>query len=525
MKRRDFLATTAAGAIGALAAPALAQGDARVLRFVPEGDLSSPDPVWTTTTVASNHAYMIYDMLYARDESYMPQPQMVAGHETSDDKLTWTFTLRDGLVFHDGEKVRAIDCVTSINRWSKRNPFGQKLASVTNELTALDDKRLQFRLKKPFALLLNALAQGPFMMPERVAKTDPFEKITEYVGSGPFKFLTDQWVTGVQAIYERNANYVPRQEPPNLYGGGKVVNVDRVEWKIMPDPATAAGALTNNEVDWWQSPSPDLVPMLRQARGVKAEVMNRVGAVAVLRPNFLYPPFKDNPKLIQAIASVVNQEDFMVAIAGDEKEMYHVPSGVFTPGMPMANDAGMELYTGKRDFDHAKQLVKESSYKGEPIVLMSPSDYAHLQAMAQVAADLMKRIGLNVQYTSMDWGTLVQRRASKEPPEKGGWNAFVTTWAGLSVADPAPHAPIRGNGMNAWFGWPTSPKLEELREQWFDAPDLAAQKKICEEIQREVFAEGTFLPLGQYFSPTAFRANVEGIIPAPSPLFWNVRKV
>lgn len=522
MKRRDFLIASAAAS---LAAPALAQGNARLLRFVPEGNLQSPDPVWTTTTVASNHAYMIYDQLYARDTKFMPQPQMVAGHELSDDKLTWTFTLRDGLVFHDGEKVRAIDCVTSINRWARRRPFGQKLLEVTNELTALDDKRFQFRLKKPFALILNALADGPFMMPERVAKTDAFEKISEYVGSGPYRFLGDEWITGVQAVYQRFDGYVPRQEPPNLYGGGKVVNFDRVEWKIMPDPATSAGALTNSEVDWWQNPPPDLVPMLRQARGVKATVLDRVGAVAILRPNFLHAPFKDNPKLLQAIASVVDQKDFMVAVAGEEKEMYHVPSGVFTPGMPMASDAGMELYTGPRDFDRAKKLVKESSYKGEPILLMSPSDYPHLQAMALVAADLMKRLDLNVQYTSMDWGTLVQRRASKEPPEKGGWNAFVTTWAGLSVADPAPHSPIRGNGANAWFGWPTSPKLEAMREQWFDAPDLAAQKKVCEDIQREVFAEGTFLSLGQYFSPTAFRANVEGIIPAPSPLFWNVRKV
>ncbi len=521
MKRRDFLITSAAAS---LAAPALAQGNARVLRFVPEGNLQSPDPVWTTTTVAANHAMMIYDQLYARDAKFMPQPQMVAGHELSDDKLTWTFTLRDGLVFHDGEKVRAIDCVASVNRWARRNPLGQKLVEVSHEMTALDDKRFQVRLKKPFPLILNAFATGPFMMPERVAKTDPFQQITEFVGCGPFRFLRDEWVTGVQAIYTKFDGYVSRQEPSSFVAGGKVAHLDRIEWKVMPDPATSAGALSNGEVDWWQNPPPDLIPMLRQARGVRAAINDSVGAVAMLRPNFLHPPFKDNPKLVQAIMAVTDQSDFMTAVAGDEKEMFHVPSGVFTPGQPMANDAGMEVFTGPRDMNRAKQLVKESGYANEPIVLMSPSDYPHLAAMAQVAADVMKRLGLNVQYTSMDWGTLVQRRTSKEPSDKGGWNAFVTTWAGLSVNDPANHSPIRGTGANGWFGWPTSPKLEALREQWFDAPDFAAQKAACEQIQRTVFEEGTFVVLGQYFSPTAFRNNVVDIVPSSIPIFWNVRK-
>ncbi|UFN47554.1 ABC transporter substrate-binding protein [Roseomonas sp. OT10] len=525
MRRRDFLASAAATtALAALSRPALAQGNARLLRFVPEGNLANPDPVWTTTTVARNHGAMIWDMLYARDDRFDPQPQMVAGHELSDDRLTWRFALREGLVFHDGEPVRAVDCLASIQRWARRRPLGQTLLERTAEMKALDDRRFEIRLNKPYALILQAFADSCFMMPERIAKTDSFTQITEYVGSGPYRFLRDEWVSGSQAAYARFDRYVPRPEKPSFLAGGKVANFDRVLWQVMPDPATAMAALQNGEVDWVQQPSYDLVGSLRRVRGVKVAVNDKVGVMGMVALNHLHPPF-DNPKLLRAILGAVNQDDFMQAAVGAEPELFRVPCGVFTPGLPMATDAGMEVLTGPRDIERSKREVAASGYKGERVIVMSPSDYPHTQAMAQVTADLMKRLGLNVEYASMDWGTLVSRRTSKEPPEKGGWNAFCTTYEGLTVADPATHIPLRGNGPNAWFGWPTSPRLEDLRNQWLDAPDTAAQKRIADQMQVIAFEEVPFLPLGQLFNPTAFRENVVDIVPASFPIFWGARKV
>lgn len=526
MRRRQLLAGGVALAAGSgLSRPSLAAAPAGTLRFVPQADLSSLDPVWTTATVAFNHGMMVYDTLYGIDASLTPRPQMVAGHEVSDDGLSWTFTLRDGLVFHDDEPVRAIDCVASINRWGRRKGFGQQLLALTQEIAALDDRRFRIRLKSPFPLMTFALG-GPdicMIMPERQAKVDAFAQVTDAIGSGPFRYLPGERVSGSFSAWERFAKYQPRQEPPSFWAGGKVANVARVEWRVIPDPATAANALQQGEVDWLESPLFDLLPTLRRQPGVKLVSTSSLPTPGVIALNHTQPPF-DNPKLLRAILPAIDQAEFMSAVVGDQTDLMTVPTGVFTPGTPMASDAGMEVLTGKRDLALARKLVAESGYKGERIVLMSPSDYPTTQTFAQVAADLFKRLGLNVEYTSMDWGTLVQRRTSKEPVEKGGWSAFATTYEGLTVADPATHIPLRGNGAGGWFGWPTSPRLEALRDRWFDAPDETAQKRIAREMQAIVFEEVPFLPLGQLFYPTAYRDTLQDIVPANMPIFWNVRR-
>ena len=520
MDRRNFLTAAATAGAAVLARPALAQ-QPRVLRFVPEGNLVSPDPVWTTTTVARNHGLMIWDTMYGLDASFTPQPQMVAGHEVSDDRLTWRFTLRDGLAFHDGTPVRAADCVASLRRYSARRPLGQKLRDLTAVMKALDDKRFEIQLTKPYALILATLADNCFVMPEHVAATDPFQQIADFTGSGPFKFIKDQWVSGSQAIYLRNDAYQPRPEPPSFLAGGKVANFDRVEWRIIPDPATSMAALRNNEVDWWQNAAFDLLPVLRSLPGVTVAVNDKVGAIGMLAFNHLNPPF-DNPKLLRAVLSAVVQRDFMEAAVSDPA-LFHLPCGVFTPGLQMANDAGLEVFA-KPDIAAARKAVAASGYAGERVVLMVPSDYPVQTAFAQVAAAMLKDIGINVQYDSTDWGTMVARRAGKEPVDKGGWSMFPTTYEGLSVMDPASNSPLRGNGPGGWFGWPTSPRLEGLRDQWFEAPDLAAQQSISAEMQQIAMQEVPFIPLGQLFYPTAYRTALKGIVPAPFPIFWNVQK-
>jgi peptide/nickel transport system substrate-binding protein len=361
-------------------------------------------------------------------------------------------------------------------------------------------------------------------MPERIARTDAFTQITEFVGSGPYRFIRDQWVSGSQAIYLRNDAYVPRREAPSFIAGGKVANFDRVEWKIMPDSATAAAALGNNEVDWIQQPQVDLLPLLRRNRQVRVAVNDRIGVIGMIALNHLQPPF-DNPKLRQAILPALNQADFVAAVLGNETELFRIPAGTFTPGMPMANDEAIETFTAPRDIARARRLVQESGYANERVVLMAPGDYPHINALAMVTNDLFKRIGLNVEFAAMDWGTLVQRRTSKEPVERGGWSAFCTTYEGLTVADPATHVPLRGNGPQGWFGWPTSPRMEALREQWLDAPTMDERKAIARRMQRLAFEEVPYLPTGQHFNPTAYRTSLQDMVVASFPIFWGVRKV
>lgn len=525
MRRRQVLIGSAALAGTGLIRPAHAQ-TSKTLRFVPQANLTSPDPIWTTATVSWCHGYMVYDLLYGLDEKLAPHPQMAAGHEESADGLALTITLRDGLKFHDGTPVRAADCVASILRYSKRSPMGGTMMARTNELVALDDKRLQFRLKQRYALIPFTLgSENCFIMPEHVAKTDAYTQISDYTGSGPFKFLKDEWIAGASAAYARNEAYVPRKEPPSMWSGGKVAYFDRVEWKIIPDPATASGALQRGEVDWWENPLPDLLPTLLKNKAVKSEVLDPLGALGVMRFNHLHAPF-NNVKLRQAFLPVVDQNDMITAVFGDLAPKYgRADAGFFTAGSPFASDVGLSVLRGKRDMALARKLVAESGYKGEEIVLMSPSDQANLQAMCQVAFAMMKDMGLNVTYTSMDWGTLITRRGNKEPSAKGGWDMFITTWGGLSVSTPGNSQPMRGNGLDGWFGWATSPKMEALRDQWFDAPDLPAQQKLAQQMQLLALEEVPFVPTGMFFTPTGYRDTITGLQKSGTSLMWGVKPV
>ena len=533
MLRRTLLQASAATIAGAapLARPAFAQSisqsASRTLRFIPEGNLANPDPIWTTTTVARNHGFMIYDTLYGQDSTLTSKPQMVEAHELSDDKLTWRFRLRDGLRFHDGTPVRGADCIASIARWTRRDGMGQRIATQLDDMEAPNDRSFTIRLKRPFPLMPVALGKGSanvcFIMPERVAKTDAFTQITDFTGSGPYRFIRDEWTPGALAAYARFDAYQPRSEPPSFVSGGKVANFDRIEWRIIPDSATSAAAMQAGEADWWQSPLVDLIPQLRAAKGIRVEAPDKVGNIEVIRFNHLHPPF-NNLKLRKAVQMVVDQKEFMEAAYGEDPALWRTGIGVFTPGSPAASTVDMQVMTGPRDWDAARKLVAESGYKGEKAVIISPTDYPWLQAFCQVTRELLVKLGITVDYQSMDWGTVVQRRTSKEPVEKGGWSIFCTGWEGLNLNDPAGHYPVMGNGLSAWFGWPDNPRIEQLRSDWYDAPDAAAQKRATDDIQRVAFADVPYIPLGQFFQPIAVRDTISGVLDSPFPIFWNVKK-
>jgi peptide/nickel transport system substrate-binding protein len=506
--RRAALALPFLGAAAAHAAP-------RTLRFVPYTNLIVMDPVWSISIVGLIHAYMTCDQLFGLDENFVPRPQMAAGYDVSADQLRWRFTLRDGLTFHDGEKVRATDCVASIARWAKRDPFGVHMAALMNEMTAIDDKTFEIRLKRSYGHMLYGLgATTCFIRPERLAKTDPFTAITDQTGSGPFRFEPGEFVTGSRAVYTRHEGYVPRQEPAKMWSGGKMAYFDRVEWHMLPDPATAAAALQTGEVDWVERPLFDLIPKLKSSPGIKVELIDPMGFFAILVLNNGAPPF-DNAKLRAALLPAFDQQDFMAAVVGDQPGLSRAGMGMFTPSSPFASDAGMQVLNGKRDVALAKRLVEESGYKGEKIVLMAP-EIPESRAMAEITNATFQRIGLNVDFQSMDWGTLSARQRSTDPAVMAGWSCYCVGWAGLWPSNPGSNIPLNGVKPN--------PKMDALKAAWFDAPDLPAQKQLAAQMQLLGFEEPPFVPLGQYFIPYAFRNELSGFVGAPITAMWNVRK-
>jgi peptide/nickel transport system substrate-binding protein len=524
MKRRTVL-TSALALPAALAAPRVGRADVlKTVNFAPQADLASLDPVWTTADVTRNYSLAVFDTLYGYDASFQVQPQMADGHRIEDDGKTWEIILRDGLRFHDGQPVLARDCVASIQRFGKRNPFGQALMKRVQDITAPSDSVIRFRLDKPFPLLRTALAEVYcVMVPTRLAETDPFKQMPEAIGSGPFKFLADERIPGSRTVFAKNTAYVPRKNGiPSFNAGPKIVNVDRVVWNFIPDPATASAALQQGEIDWWENPTLDLLPQIRTYKDVTVTVKDRTGEMGCLRFNHLIPPF-NNPAICRVVVAAMDQKEIMEGVAGSDPSLYKTDVGLFVPGTPMASTAGVEITRGPKDYDKLKKDLAAAGYNGERIVVLSASNFPTIWAEAQVANDILGKIGFNVDLQAIDWGSVVQRRTNREPIDKGGWNIFYTYLGGFGNVSPAPNIALRGNGGAAWFGWPTNEKIEELFGTWFDAPDQAAQQKICEAIQIAFWQNPTYAPLGMYNQPTAFHGYMRDI-PDGWPQFYGLKK-
>ena len=530
MDRRTFLkSATGAGmaaATGGLAMPALAQSPTKTLRFVPQANLANFDPIWGTQYVVRNAAALVWDTLYGIDSKFQPQRQMVESEEVSSDGLNWTFKLRSGLKFQDGTPVTSKDVVASLVRWSARDPMGLMLRAIQVELAPVDELTWKWSLKQPFPKMLLALAKNnapcSFVMPERIAKTDPFTQITEYIGSGPMKFMRSDWVPGAKAVFEKFADYKPRSEKADWLAGGKNILVDRIEWVIMPDPATAAAALQNGEVDWWETPLADLVPVLKGHKDINVDIGDPLGNVGAFRMNHLFPPF-NNVKVRQAVLTALNQEDYMRAVVGDDDKLWKPLPGFFTPGTPLYTEEGGDILK-KRNVAEAKKLLAEAGYKGEPVVCVVAQDMAATKSMGDVTASLLKSIGMNVDFVATDWGTVGSRRAQKTPPGQGGWSMFHTWHAGADCTNPAAYTAIRANGDKAWFGWPDVPSVETEVTNWFNAKDLAEEKAALARLNKAAVENVVFAPTGFYLSYQAWRKNVTGVVSGPLPFFWDVKK-
>ncbi len=517
---RRILATLAASA--ALMGAAQAQS---VLKLALHSDLKILDPIWTTALISTHHGYLVYDTLFALDEKLAIQPQMVDKYETSPDKLIWTFTLRDGLEFHDGAPVTAADCVASLKRHGVRDSMGQKLMANVAELSAPDAKTIKMVLKEPYGLVLQTLAKPgsnvPFMMPAKVAATDPNTQITDATGSGPFIFKKDEWKPGEKTVYLKNPKYKPRAEPASGLAGGKIAKVDRIEWLVLPDTQTQVNALLNGEIDLIETVPTDLLPLLAKSKDVSTKVVNQSGRQYAIRFNVLHKPF-DNPKIRLAALYALNQQEILQANVGNP-EFFKECKSLFPCGSPLESTKGWEDKLGG-NAAKAAALLKEAGYDGTPVVLLHQTDTSGHNNLATVAKPQLEKAGFKVDLQAMDWQTLVARRVKKDPLAAGGWSAFFTSWASVDILDPVAMAFLNSSCDKAPFGWPCDAEMEKLRDAYSKEADPAKQKAIAEAVQLRVLDYPTHAPLGQFTAPTAIRKNVEGLLSSPSFAMWNIEK-
>jgi peptide/nickel transport system substrate-binding protein len=525
---------TRRGAIGAslagLAAPFPSRAqrqDPRVLRFVPQAALSNPDPVAAIASVSVNHGFYVFDTLYGVDASMRAQPQMAAGHQVSDDGLSWTIRLRDGLFFHDGEPVRSRDCAASIKRWGARDTFGRTVAAAISSYETPDDRTLVIKLQRPFPLLLDALAKPgtvpAFIMPERLAATDPMKTLPEIIGSGPYRFLADEFNPGSRAAYQRFDRYTPRSEAAEWTAGGKVVNFERVEWIMLPDQATAAAALQSGEVDWWEQVGADLIPLLRRNPAIAIGNGDPAGYMGVLRFNHLHPPF-DKAEIRRAVLAAIDQVDFMGAVTDNDASAYNVCHSFFPCTTPYGRVPSPDPM-GTNGIERARAMLKASGYNGEKVTFLNPSDFTSIAPLGLIANDVLTRIGFNMDFVATDWATVIGRINNKSPPSGGGWNIYPVWWSGMGVVTPTQNALIRGQGAGGWSGWYDSPTMEALNTEWLSAAWDEARMAIGMRMQDLAFHDVPTVPLGQFFIRTAYRTSLTGMLSGPRPVPWNLRRV
>jgi len=494
------------------------------LKVVKHSDVKIIDPIWTTAYIVRNHGYMIYDTLFAVNDKLEVKPQMVESWKVSDDKLTYSFTLRDGLKFHDGAAVTTEDVIASLKRWASRDAMGQKLMSVVKDLTAVDAKSFTLTLKEPYGLVIESLGKPsslvPFIMPKRVADTPGNTQITDTTGSGPFVFRKDLWRPGEKTVYDKNKDYVPRKEPASGLSGGKIVYVDRVEWVNITDPQTIANALLTGEIDMIEQPVIELLPMLEKDKNIEVIDFNPLGLQYSLRFNVLHKPF-DNPRIRQAALYALNQKDVLLSAISDPK-YFKECKALFICGTPLATNKGFEDKLNS-DFAKSKQILKEENYDGTPVVLLYATD-TNTGRTTPVIKSLLEQGGFKVDMQAMDWQTVLSRRARKEPLDKGGWSGFMTAWVSADLLDPIVSSFVAGSCDKAAIGWPCDEKLEKLRDEFSKTTDPAKRKELAEAVQMRVSEYPTHAHLGQYNIPVAKRKNVTGNLEAPAPVFWNVKK-
>jgi peptide/nickel transport system substrate-binding protein len=524
--RRAFATAAASAALTLARTRVVAQTGPNVLRVVPQAEPQSFDPVFTQVNNVSMHGAMIYDQLFGWDDKMNVQPQMVDDWKISDDRLLYTFTLRNGLKFHDGGNVTTRDVIASLKRMFVRDGQNQLLANLIDEYHRIDDRTFSIRLKAPFAftefLLGGSNGVVGAIMREKDAMTDPFAPVKARIGSGPFRFIDTEYRPGAKLVYEKFAGYVPRSEPASGFAGGKVVKVDRVEWVIIPDTSVAFSALRRGEVDMLDAPPLDLLPTVANDPNIVVGEVWPLESYAVLRFNSLHPPF-DNVKARQAVAHAFSQVDYMSAAYGDPK-LWHECYAYWVCGSPNGTDVGSEPYH-KPDLERARQLVRESGYDGRPVVLIGGSDIPSYQRLSLVTVDLLQSIGFKVDLQLTDWGSVATRRQKKDPPAQGGWNVFHTSANGAQLASPltSPSTITTCDGKN-FPGWPCDQVEEDMRLRYIREPDAAKRTALLEDMHRRLWEVVPYLPLGQFVQPFLWRSNVSGVLRSNVLAFWNISK-
>ena len=495
--------------------------NAQTLRAAPHANLEVLDPIWTTAYITRSHGYLVYDTLFGMDENFEPQPQMVSEWTVSEDGLVWRFTLRPELRWHDGTDVTAEDCVTSLKRWAARDGLGQSLFELVEEITAEDAMTFTIRLSDPFPRMLHALGKMssnvPFMMPARIASTPANQPITDPIGSGPFIFALDEWDPQRLAVYLRNADYVPRDEPTSLTAGAKIPFMERIEFLFFDTHEEALEATLAGDIHFFESPSTKVVDRFEDQDIAILEVTDPSGNVGMAVFNHLVAPF-DNPDIRRAVLMAMSQEDYMRAALGNQ-DFWQTCRSIYPCETPYSIETDSTGFMGA-DVEAARQMLADASYDGTEVVIMDPVDSPVISAFTGVTLALFEEMGINVDHQPMTWSELVERRTSRDADDGSAWNMFHTWWIAEDLSDPLRIA-FSGDPETGWIGWPDAPELAELRRAFLLADTEEAAAEAAQQVQDKIIGSAHFAILGQFFEPIAFNSAIMGL-QRPIQMYYNL---
>lgn len=525
LSRRRIRGFAMAAAVAGCAFFAAMPAGSQTLKVVMHSDLKTLDPLVSTAYIVRNHGLLVWDQLLAMDEKGAVRPQMAEKWTMSPDRLTWTFSLREGLEWHDGKPVTAEDCIASIQRFLKRDPSGLRLAPFVKEMQATGPRSFRIVLNESYGLLLETLAKpslAPLLiMPKAVAETPPTDPIgpEKVIGSGPYLFKRDEWKPGEKVVYVRNPRYKPRAEPPSGLAGGKVASLERIEWIAIADGQTAVNALGRGEVDMVEVVPTDLLPLVEKNRDIS--LMPFSHGQYFLRMNWAQPPF-DNPKIRQAAMVALSQEHTLKGVVGNPK-YYKVCRSMYLCGSPLATEAGMSGLLGG-DARRAQQMLKEAGYDGTPLVMPYPTDLSVLSPLGPLVKQQLERAGFKVQLAPMDWQSVGPRLRKKDKPSEGGWSLFMSFYDARDSLDPIGRTVLNANCKTSFLGWPCDEKFESLRDAYTRTTDMEGRRDIARQIQERNAETVVFVPMGEASFVGAMSRRLEYGFKPPYTVFWGLKK-
>src|SRR5881296_213508 len=453
-----------------------AQKKGGVLKVGNLGEPPSLDAHWTTASITETLTNHIYEGLYSLDSGARPIPMLAEGHTVSRDGLTYTFKLRQGVKFHNGKEMTSEDVVASLARWGKQSVYGKALFAQVVDWKALDKYTVEMKLKEKSAIVLISLAVpnnfGAIYPKEIAEKFPPEQKVTEYIGTGPFKLA--EWKPDQYIRMVRFDDYKSRNEPPNGYGGGKTAWVDEIRRVPVPEVATRVAQVETGELEFADDLNLDAYDRLKKNSNVKAIVAIGNGwLIAVLNKK---EGLMTSQKLRQAWQAAIDIEPIMKNVAGGHSEFYRMDSSLIMTEIAAWHTKLSGLPWNERNRDKAKRLLQEAGYKKEPVRFMTTQEYKWMYDFALLTKQQLEDIGFNIDLQVVDWATLVKRR--NNPKE---YDVFTTGMG--SFYDPTHHIYL----TPGWPGWTTDEDIAKIQQELARETDPKKRMALWEKQTRQFY--------------------------------------